>query len=158
MHMRKYFLKIYGIGVLLKCRSGPLIVDQRVLSPCSHFYHRARFEIVNRYVDVRYTMTEVFERNHRCYGRRRVRAFAAEIGLKPLTTPASSPQSNGMAESFVKTMKRDYITFMPKPDAPTAIRNLAIAFEHYNEFHPHSALNYRAPREFRRGAGSPTQG
>lgn len=33
-----------------------------------------------------------------------------------------------MAESFVKTMKRDYIAFMPKPDAMTAVRNLAIAF------------------------------
>lgn len=88
----------------------------------------------------------------------RTRAFAAQIGLKPLTTPVSSPQSNGMAESFVKTMKRDYIAFMPKPDVPTAMRNLAIAFEHYNEFHPHSALGYRTPREFRRRTGSSTQG
>jgi transposase InsO family protein len=32
---------------------------------------------------------------------------------------------------------------MPKPDAATAARNLAIAFEHYNEKHPHSALKYR---------------
>uniref|UniRef100_UPI0040539580 IS3 family transposase n=1 Tax=Niveibacterium sp. SC-1 TaxID=3135646 RepID=UPI0040539580 len=88
----------------------------------------------------------------------RTRAFAAEIGLKPLTTPVSSPQSNGMAESFVKTMKRDYIAFMPKPDVPTAMRNLALAFEHYNEFHPHSALGYRTPREFRRRTSSSTQG
>jgi len=55
-----------------------------------------------------------------------------------------------IAESFVKTMKRDYVTFMPKPDAATAVRNLAIAFEHYNELHPHSALKYCSPREFRR--------
>jgi putative transposase len=40
-----------------------------------------------------------------------------------------------MAESFVKTMKRDYVAF-PKPDAATAARNLAIAFEYYNEKHP----------------------
>lgn len=78
--------------------------------------------------------------------------FAAQIGLTPLTTPVCSPQSNGMAESFVKTMKRDYIAFMPKPDAITAVSNLEIAFEHYNEQHPHSALNYRSPREFRRKA------
>nr|WP_322044113.1 hypothetical protein [Paraburkholderia sp. J67] len=39
-------------------------------------------------------------------------AFAAEIGLKLLTTLVCSP-----AESVVKTMKRDYVTFMPKPDA-----------------------------------------
>lgn len=41
---------------------------------------------------------------------------------------------------------------MPKPDARTAIGNLAIAFEHYNEHHPHSALRYHSPREFRRKA------
>lgn len=80
----------------------------------------------------------------------RTRSFAIELGLKPLTTPVCSPQSNGMAESFVKTMKRDYIAFMPKPDAHTAAHNLALAFEHYNETHPHSALKYRSPREFRR--------
>ena len=55
-----------------------------------------------------------------------------------------------MAESFVKTIKRDYVAHMPKPDRETALRNLAIAFEHYNEQHPHSALNYRSPSEFRR--------
>lgn len=32
------------------------------------------------------------------------------------TTAVRSPQSNGMAESFVKTVKRDYIEMMPKPD------------------------------------------
>ncbi len=84
------------------------------------------------------------------------RRFAAAIGLKPLTTPVCSPQSNGMAESFVKTMKRDYVAFMPKPDAATAARNLAIAFEHYNEKHPHSALKYRSPRAFRRSMDSAT--
>ena len=43
------------------------------------------------------------------------RTFAAELGLKPLTTPVCSPQSNGMAESFVKTMKRNYIASCPSP-------------------------------------------
>lgn len=44
-------------------------------------------------------------------------------------------------------MKRDYISIMPKPDGLTAAKNLAEAFEHYNEWHPHSALGYRSPRE-----------
>ncbi|WP_373460053.1 IS3 family transposase [Pseudomonas lini] len=82
------------------------------------------------------------------------RLFARQIGLQPVTTPVRSPQSNGMAESFVKTIKRDYVAHMPKPDRETALRNLAIAFEHYNEQHPHSALNYRSPREFRRLAAA----
>ncbi len=45
-----------------------------------------------------------------------------------------------MAERFVKTMKEDYIAFMPKPNVRTALHNLAVAIEHYNENHPHSAL------------------
>lgn len=90
------------------------------------------------------------------YIARATQAFAKDLGLQPLTTPVCSPQSNGMAESFVKTIKRDYIAAMPKPDAPTAMRHLALAFEHYNEHHPHSALNYRSPREYRRRRVSST--
>lgn len=54
-----------------------------------------------------------------------------------------------MAESFLKTMKRYYIRHMPKPHRATALHKLAIAFQHYNDEHPHSSLNYRPPREFR---------
>ncbi|RAP69897.1 integrase core domain protein [Candidatus Erwinia dacicola] len=43
-----------------------------------------------------------------------------------------------MAERFVKTMKEYYIAFMPKPEVRTALRNLAAAFTHHNENHPHS--------------------
>ncbi|WP_457369489.1 IS3 family transposase [Pseudomonas sp. TE36184] len=88
--------------------------------------------------------------NGSAYTAEQTRLFARQIGLPPVTTPVRSPQSNGMAESFVKTIKRDYVAHMPKPDRETVLRNLAIAFEHYNEQHPHSALNYRSPREFRR--------
>ncbi len=68
------------------------------------------------------------------------RQFARRVGLEPKHTAVRSPESNGMAESFVKTIKRDYISIMPKPDGLTAVKNLAEAFEHYNEWHPHSAL------------------
>ncbi|WP_370743296.1 IS3 family transposase, partial [Klebsiella pneumoniae] len=78
------------------------------------------------------------------------RQFARMVGLEPEHTAVRSPESNGMAESFVKTMKRDYISIMPKPDGLTAVKNLAEAFEHYNEWHPHSALGYRSPREYLR--------
>ncbi|HGJ5067370.1 TPA: integrase core domain-containing protein, partial [Salmonella enterica subsp. enterica serovar Muenchen] len=72
------------------------------------------------------------------------------VGLEPKNTAVRSPESNGMAESFVKTMKRDYISIMPKPDGLTAVKNLAEAFEQYNEWHPHNALGYRSPREYLR--------
>ena len=83
--------------------------------------------------------------NGSVYRAHETRAFAREIGLEPRTTAVRSPQSNGIAESFVKTMKRDYIEMMPKPDSRTAVGNLAIAFEHYNEHHPHSAFGVSFP-------------
>lgn len=92
--------------------------------------------------------------NGSAYTAERTRLFARQIGLQPLTTPVRSPQSNGLAESLVKTIKRDCVAHMPKPDRETALRNLAIAFEHYNEKHPHSASNYGSPREFRRLAAA----
>jgi putative transposase len=39
--------------------------------------------------------------------------MARDIGLEPRTTPVRSPQSNGMAEAFVKTIKRDYVSVSP---------------------------------------------
>jgi len=38
------------------------------------------------------------------------------MGFEPLTTPLESPQSNGMAEAFVRTIKRDYVRANPTPD------------------------------------------
>ncbi|EHV4548669.1 IS3 family transposase, partial [Escherichia coli] len=85
--------------------------------------------------------------NGSCYRANETRQFARMLGLEPKSTAVRSPESNGIAESFVKTIKRDYISIMPKPDGLTAAKNLAEAFEHYNEWHPHSALGYRSPRE-----------
>ncbi|EFL6011765.1 MULTISPECIES: IS3 family transposase, partial [Escherichia] len=86
--------------------------------------------------------------NGSCYRANETRQFARMLGLEPKNTAVRSPESNGIAESFVKTIKRDYISIMPKPDGLTAAKNLAEAFEHYNEWHPHSALGYRSPREY----------
>jgi putative transposase len=73
------------------------------------------------------------------------RRFARDIGLEPRTT---SPQSNGMAEAFVRTIKRDYVRVSPRPNAEAVLRQLPLWIAHYNEVHPHKALGYRSPREF----------
>ncbi len=78
------------------------------------------------------------------------RALARSLGLQPINTPVCSPQSNGMAESFVNTFKRDYVARMDLRDAQTVLAQLPAAFEHFNEVHPHSSLKMRSPREFRR--------
>jgi putative transposase len=78
-----------------------------------------------------------------------MRALARVIGFLPRTTPIESPQSNGMAEAFVKTFKRDYAQVRPRPDAAAVMPQLDAWFDHYNSVHPHRALGYRSPREFR---------
>jgi len=83
------------------------------------------------------------------YVARDTRAFAAEVGLIPVTTAVRSPQSNGMAEALVKTFKRDYVAAMDRRDARTVMLQLDAAFTHYNEVHPHSALKMLSPRLFR---------
>ena len=103
-----------------------------------------RFGPVNRLPEPVEWLTD----NGSCYTARDTRAFARDIGLVPLTTPVSSPQSNGMAEAFVRTIKRDYVRVSPRPDARTVIDQLPGWLAHYNDVHPHSALGYRSPREY----------
>ena len=93
--------------------------------------------------------------NGSCYIAGDTRSFARDIGLEPRTTPIESPQSNGMAEAFVRTIKRDYVRVSPRPDAPTVMHQLSSWFDHYNEVHPHKALGYRSPREFIAARGNP---
>lgn len=81
--------------------------------------------------------------------------FAIALGLAPCFTPVRSPESNGMAEAFVKTFKRDYVRCNPCPDAASVLRQLPVWFEDYNNTHPHRALKMRAPREFIQANSSP---
>jgi len=78
------------------------------------------------------------------------------LGLEDCKTAVCSPQSNGMAESFVRTMKRDYIPFMDLRNADVAIASLSDVFHRYNALHPHSALGYMSPWEFRAKSESGT--
>jgi putative transposase len=73
-----------------------------------------------------------------------------KAGFDVCRTPIQSPQSNGMAEAFVKTFKRDYVLVNARPDAMTTMATLAKWFDDYNEHHPHKALNMQSPREYRR--------
>jgi putative transposase len=82
------------------------------------------------------------------YTAKDTRDFATALNLMPCFTPVRSPESNGMAEAFVKTFKRDYVRVHPLPDAPTALRQIAGWIADYNDIHPHSALKMRSPREF----------
>jgi len=86
--------------------------------------------------------------NGSAYAARETIAFARSLGLVPCFTPVRSPESNGMAESFVKTFKRDYVYINDRPDAMTVLSRLDDWFEDYNEIHPHKGLRLKSPREF----------
>jgi len=75
--------------------------------------------------------------------------YAHELGLVPITTPSSSPQSNGLAEAFVKTFKRDYVDGAERRDAESVLAELSGWFDNYNTRAPHSALAMRSPAEYR---------
>ena len=77
------------------------------------------------------------------------RAFGREAGLTVCTTPAYSPESNGMAEAFVKTLKRDYVDGADLSSAAAVLGQLPAWVADYNGVAPHSALGYLAPREYR---------
>jgi transposase InsO family protein len=74
--------------------------------------------------------------------------IALALNLVPCFTPVESPESNGRAEAFVKTFKRDYVRVTPIPDAATALTLVDCWMEDYNTVHPHSRLGYRSPREY----------
>ena len=79
-----------GLGVdlqLLSNREKTLLIDalrehyglpellaQLDLARSSYFYHRARAAVGDKYLEVRQTITDIFESNHRCYGYRRLQA------------------------------------------------------------------------------------
>jgi transposase InsO family protein len=86
--------------------------------------------------------------NGSCYTARETVKFGSGLGLDIRTTPAYSPESNGLAEAFVKTFKRDYAWFGDLRDAKTVMSQLPQWFEDYNEKAPHKALKMLSPREF----------
>jgi transposase InsO family protein len=75
--------------------------------------------------------------------------FVRSLGLTVCTTPAYSPESNGMAEAFVKTFKRDYVYVNELKDAVTVMEKLPEWFKDYNEVAPHRGLKMMAPKQYR---------
>jgi putative transposase len=74
---------------------------------------------------------------------------AERLGLEPITTPAYSPESNGVAEAFVKTLKRDYVSGAELTSAAVLLAQLPSWVADYNGIAPHSALGYLTPLAYR---------
>ncbi len=74
---------------------------------------------------------------------------AERLHLIPITTPAYSPQSNGMAEAFINTLRRDYIASADLASAQAVLAQIPEWFADYNAAAPHSALGFRSPLQYR---------
>ena len=70
------------------------------------------------------------------------------IGLKSCFTKAYSPESNGMAEAFVKTIKRDYVYVNDCDTAQNVAKMLKKWIFDYNNKAPHSGLGMKSPVEY----------
>lgn len=84
------------------------------------------------------------------YTAHETRNFGASLGLIVCNMPPYSPESNEMAEAFVKTFKQDYAYLNQLENAEVVFNQLPGWFEDYNEKAPHKGLKMKSPREFRR--------
>ena len=114
-----------------------------------------RAPLRRRALERRRTPIEWLSDNGPPYTAHETREFGEALGLLVCTTPAYSPESNGMAESFVKTFKRDYVYLNElRRRAPASCGSSQRWFEDYNEVHPHKGLRMQSPREYRRATAN----
>lgn len=115
-------------GRLQQWREDPDRVHNRLLRPrgngaCgNHQRHhgRGRPDLTVSTVEHRYGSADNLPEpirwlgdNGICYTARYTRAVARDINLLPLENPVPSPQSNGLAEAFVRKLNREYVRLNP---------------------------------------------
>ena len=75
--------------------------------------------------------------NGSCYLASETRSFARDIGSNRKRRQSKVHRAMGMAEAFVRTIKRDYVHISPRPDAQTVMPPAKLG----NEVHPHKAAD-----------------
>lgn len=82
------------------------------------------------------------------YACRKLRAVLQGLGMVICRTPRRSPESNGLAEAFFGSFKRDYVYQQELPSLEAVARQIPDWIKDYNEVAPHSALGMKSPTEF----------
>ena len=67
------------------------------------------------------------------------------LGLRHLLTRPYTPQTNGKAERFIKTMLQDWAYAVPYGSSDSRNRQLPRWLNHYNQLRPHSAIGGLPP-------------
>jgi len=82
------------------------------------------------------------------YTSHRFRPFVKATELIPCHTPRRSPESNGLAEAFFGSFKRDYVYQACLETFETVERQIHDWIDHYNQQAPNSALGMESPAAF----------
>ena len=77
------------------------------------------------------------------------RCTAERLHLVPITRPAASPQSNGMSDAVVNTLRRDYIAGADLSTAAGVLDQMPAWLADDNAVAPHSALGFQSPQPYR---------
>ena len=150
----------------LKCRNGDIARVRFVIDACDReiiAYSAGAHAGISGEM-VRDPMVEAVERrfgttktphpvewlsdNGSAYIAKETATTATALGLTLAFTPVRSPESNGISEAFVKTLKPDYARCTVLPDAETTPRLIPEWIDDHTESHPHSGLRFLSPREF----------
>ena len=91
------------VDALRQTHALPDLLAKLDLSRSSYFYHRVRAQVADKYGEVRRTITDIFERNHRCYGYRRIRA---SLGREDVSISEKVVQRLMKQEHLVVAAKR----------------------------------------------------
>jgi len=95
------------------------LLSQLGLARSSYFYQRARLRAPDKFSDVRTTMVDIFQSNHRCYGYRRMRAALLQRQLR-LSEKVILRLMKQEALQVMVTRKRRYGSYLgeisPAPD------------------------------------------
>ena len=70
-------------------------------------------------------------------------------GIKIVRTPFRTPQANGVAERFVRTIRSECLDWMLILDKKHLEQVLGIFIDHYNRHRPHRALALTPPQPVR---------
>jgi transposase InsO family protein len=111
-------------------------------------------DLVLEWVEMRFGMScaplrgECLTNYGSCFFAKKTAEFASWLGPVSRFIPVRNPESNGKAEAFVNTFKRDYVRLHERPDPATVLAQLPNWFGDSNERHPHKGLWMKSPREF----------
>ena len=83
------------------------------------------------------------------YRAKETRLLGLSLNLQCCFTMAYSPESNGMAEALVKTIKRDYVYTSDCLNPEAVLNMIQEWFKDYNEVAQHSALGMLSPIEYK---------